>query len=91
MPLVKFWLQYYYSYTEKLYTSKSYLLAYYGYLKLFIIYHDGTCELIIMIIMQFWSKYFLHLKKKTQTSIKINYKIEEKSRDGSEINLSNEW
>ena len=52
---IKFWLQYCYSYTEKLYTSKSYHLAYYGYLKLIIIYHDGTCELIRMIIMQFWS------------------------------------
>ena len=59
---IKFWLQYCYSYTEKLYTSKSYHLAYYGYLKLIIIYHDGTCELIRMIIMQFWSQYFLHIK-----------------------------
>ena len=36
--LLKFWLQYCCSYTEKLYTSKSYHLAYYGYLKCII--HD---------------------------------------------------
>ena len=43
--LIKLSLQYCYSYTEKLCTSKSYHLAHYGYSKL-IIYHDGTCELM---------------------------------------------
>ena len=40
---------------KKLYTPKSYHLTHYGYSKLIIVYHDGTCELIRMIIMQFWS------------------------------------
>ena len=53
--LIRFWLQCCYSYTEKLYTSKSCHLTYhYSYSRL-IIYHDCTCELIRMIIMQFWS------------------------------------
>ena len=37
--LMNFWLQYCCSYSEKLYTSKSYHLAYNGYSKLIIIYH----------------------------------------------------
>ena len=55
--LIRFWLQYCYSYTEKLYTSKSYHIAYSGYSKLVIVYHDGTCELIGTIIMQFSISY----------------------------------
>ena len=54
--------QYCYSYTE------IYIL-----LKL-IIYHDSTCELIRMIVMQ---SYFLHIKRH-QTSMKTIYEIEEK-------------
>ena len=52
MPLVYLsssGLQYCYSYTEKLYTFKSYHTAYSGYSKLLIIYHDSTCELIKVI------------------------------------------
>ena len=70
------WLQCCYSYTEKLYTSKSYHFAHYGYLKLIITYHDDTCKLIRMINMQFWHFLRIKIKKKyTQTSIKVKKKV----------------